>query len=314
MPPINLRRIDLNLLTIFEAVYEEGSQQKAAERLFLSQPAISTAISKFRHITNDKLFVGTRTMRPTLKADEIYDQVKVALDIIRKELFEKQEFDPKTTRRDFTIAIAYGGGFIFGEPIYRRLKEEAPHAKLTIRSIDPESELPSLLRQQEIDIAITSNKYTDPMLSSELCMGYELALAVRAGHPRISSAPSMDDVLAERFVWVNGWGQAPELQALIRAGEQRVEVEVPNVLVIPPILMSTDLVALLPWHFARRFSEIYALEAFKLPIASITDNIDFVWHRALENDPEVRWFRDLCVTALGELRDSIREPGNNKYC
>lgn len=305
MPPINLRRIDLNLLTIFEAVYEEGSQQKASERLFLSQPAISTAISKFRHVANDKLFVGTRTMRPTLKADEIYGQVKVALDIIRQELFEKQEFDPKTTRRDFTIAIAYGGGFIFGEPIYRRLKEEAPHAKLTIRSIDPESELPSLLRQQEIDLAITSNKYNDLMISSEFCMGYELALAVRTGHPRMTRAPTMDEVLAERFVWVNGWGQAPELQAIIRAGEQKVEIEVPNVLVIPPILMSTDLVALMPWHFAQRFSEIYPLEAFKLPVAPITDSIDFVWHRALEKDPEVRWFRGLCISALAGVRDRV---------
>ena len=113
---MNHCRIDLNLLTIFEAVYEEGSQLKAAERLHLSQPAISAAISKFRHMANDKLFVGTKTMRPTLKAEEVYGQVRVALDIIRQELFEKQAFDPKTTRRDFTIAIANGGGFILGEP------------------------------------------------------------------------------------------------------------------------------------------------------------------------------------------------------
>lgn len=301
MPPINLRRIDLNLLTIFEAVYEEGSQQKAAERLFLSQPAISTAISKFRHIANDKLFVGTKIMRPTLKADEIYGQVKVALNIIRQELFEKQEFDPKTTRRDFTLAIAFGSGFIFGEPIYRRLKEEAPQAKLTIRSIDPESELPSLLRQQEIDLAITSKKFTDPMLVSQVCMGYEIAVAVRAGHPRITDVPTLDDVLAERFVWVNGWGHAPELQAFIRTGEQRVDVEVPNVLVVPPFLMSTDLVAVMPWHFAKRFAELYGIRAFKLPVEHVSDSINFVWHRSFENDPEVKWFRELCIGTIAPL-------------
>lgn len=303
MPPINLRRIDLNLLTIFEAVYEEGSQQKAAERLFLSQPAISIAITKFRHIANDKLFVGTKTIRPTLKADEIYGQVKVALDIIRQELFEKQDFEPKTTRRDFTIAIAYGGGFILGEPIYRRLKEEAPNAKLTIRSIDPESELPSLLRQQEIDLAITSKKFTDPMMGSALCMDYEIAVAVRAGHPRIKATPTLDEVLAERFVWVNGWGHAPELQAFIRTGEQRVDVEVPNVLVIPPILMNTDLLAVIPWHFAERFAELYGVKAFKLPLEHISDSINFIWHRSFENDPEAKWFRELCISAMvdGEI-------------
>jgi len=302
---INLRRIDLNLLTIFEAVYEEGNQQKAAERLFLSQPSISTAISRFRHIANDKLFVGTKIMRPTLKADEIYGQLKIALNIIRKELVEKQEFDPKTTRRDFTIAIAYGGGFILGEPIYRRLKEEAPNAKLTIRSIDPEGELPSLLRQQEIDLAITSKKFTDPMLASEFCMDYEIAVTVRAGHPRIKEQPTIDDVLAERFVWVNGWGHAPELQAFIRKGEQRVDVEVPNVLVIPPILMTTDLVALVPWHFAERFAALYGTQGFKLPLEHISDCINFVWHRSYEDDPEVKWFRDLVMSAMRNVESGL---------
>lgn len=305
MPPINLRRIDLNLLTIFESVYEEGSQQKAAERLHLSQPAISTAISKFRHIANDKLFVGTKIMRPTLKADEIYGQVKVALDIIRQELFEKQEFDPKTTRRIFTIAIAYGGGFLLGEPIYQRLKEEAPNAKLVIRSVDPESEIPALLRQQEIDLAITSQKFTDPMLGVEFCMEYEIAVAVRPEHPRIKGSPSIDEVLAERFVWVNGWGQAPELQDFIRAGEQRVEIEVPNVLVIPPVLLNSDLVALIPWHFGARFEELYCIKTFKLPLEKIFDRINFFWHRSYENDPEVKWFKELCANTVLKLRNDL---------
>ena len=303
MPPINLRRIDLNLLTIFESVYEEGSQQKAAERLHLSQPAISTAISKFRHIANDKLFVGTKIMRPTLKADEIYGQVKVALDIIRQELFEKQDFDPQTTRRIFTVAIAYGGGFLLGEPIYQRLKEEAPNAKLVVRSVDPESEIPALLRQQEIDLAITSQKFADAMLGSEFCMQYEIAVAVRPEHPRINSAPEIEEVLAERFVWVNGWGQAPELQDFIRAGEQRVEIEVPNVLVIPPILLKTDLVALIPWHFGPQFEKLYGIKTYKLPLAQISDRINFVWHRSYETDPEVKWFRELCTSLMKTIRD-----------
>jgi DNA-binding transcriptional LysR family regulator len=298
MTPINLRRIDLNLLTIFEAVYEEGSQQKAAERLHLSQPAISSAMSRFRHIANDKLFVGTKTMRPTLKADEIYGQVKVALDIIRQELFEKQDFDPTTTRRIFTIAIAYGGGFLLAEPIYQRLKEQAPNAKLMVRSVDPEIEIPAHLRQQDIDLAITSQQFTDPMLGSDFCMQYEIAVAVRPEHPRIKGSPSIDEVLSERFVWVNGWGQAPELQDFIRAGEQRVEVEVPNVLVIPPILLKTDLVALIPWHFGQQFAELYGIKTFKLPLKDITDRINFVWHRAYENDPEGRWFREICKTVV----------------
>lgn len=63
--------------------------------------------------------------------------------------------------------------------------------------------------------------------------------------------------MAERFLWVNEWGHAPELKDFIRAAEQQIDIEVPNVLVIPPILMNSDLVALVPWHFAQKFAELY---------------------------------------------------------
>ena len=62
MKPINLRKIDLNLLTVFEAVYEEKSQQRASERLFMTQPAISNAISRLRHLVDDRLFYGGRVI------------------------------------------------------------------------------------------------------------------------------------------------------------------------------------------------------------------------------------------------------------
>ncbi|HAZ41693.1 MAG TPA: transcriptional regulator LeuO, partial [Methylococcaceae bacterium] len=69
---LNLRRLDLNLLTVFEAVYQERSQQKASERLYMSQPAISNAISRLRTLLDDRLFYGNKTIQTTHKADELY--------------------------------------------------------------------------------------------------------------------------------------------------------------------------------------------------------------------------------------------------
>lgn len=307
---INLRRIDLNLLTIFEAVYEEGSQQKASERLALTQPAVSYAITKFRRIADDKLFVGTRTMRPTFKATEIYEQLKPALDTIRKELFEKQSFDPSTTHRDFSIAVPYGGGYLFAEPLYRHLKAQAPHATLSIRSVDPESEIPRLLRQQEIDIAITSKSFDDPMLRSELCFEYEIGMIVSSKHPRINSTSTSEEILKERFIWVSGSGlerspKTKRLQDFIDAAEQRVDMLLPNVLVVPTIVTKSDLVALLPWSFATKFANSYDVRSYRIPVEQQRDLVSLLWHSGYQNDPEAYWFRSVCMAAALEIRGSL---------
>ena len=255
MANINLRRLDLNLLTVFEAVYEEGSQQKASERLALTQPAISVAMRKLRYLTEDPLFLGQRYMQPTAKAHEVYAQIKPALESIRKGFFEENTFEPETTHREFSIAVPYGGGYLMGEPLYRHLKAKAPYAKLTIRSVDPESEIPRLLRQQEIDIAITSKSFDDRMLRSDLCFEYEIGVVVSERHPRIKSDPSLDTLLSERFIWVSGSGleRSPKTKALqdfVDAAEQRVDMIVPNVLVVPTmsqkVILSPYCLGLLP--------------------------------------------------------------------
>ena len=93
-------------------------------------------------------------------------------------------------------------------------------------------------------------------------------------------------------------GQAPELQDFIRSGEQRVEIEVPNVLVIPPVLLKTDLVALIPWHFGPQFEALYGIKTYKLPLAENSDHINLIWLGSYENDPELRWFRDIAISAI----------------
>jgi DNA-binding transcriptional LysR family regulator len=308
MPPVNLRRIDLNLLTIFEAVYEEGSQQKAAERLYMTQPAVSSAITRLRHLVNDRLFTGTRNIRPTVKADELYGQIKLSLDIIRHELVDKQDFDPATTSRTFTIAITYGGGYLFATPIYRKMKEVAPFAKLCIRSVDPWEEVPTLLRQQDIDLACSSREFGDAMLAYEFCFDYMIVGVVRQGHPRIEQDPSIDELLRESFIWVHGtslMSEVRELQDLAKAAEARIEIEVPNILVAPDVLVQTDLVALMPWAMAKKMQESHPVSLFNLPFPQLPHSSKIVWHRAYGNDPELNWFREICIEAMAEVQEAL---------
>ena len=98
----NLRSLDLNLLTVFEAIYELGTVSNAADRLALSQPATSHALARLRKACRDELFVrGHKALSPTPTANAMYPVIKQALEALRTSLAEATGFDPATSRRHF---------------------------------------------------------------------------------------------------------------------------------------------------------------------------------------------------------------------
>ncbi|MDZ4253861.1 MAG: LysR family transcriptional regulator, partial [Sulfuritalea sp.] len=91
---------DLNLLVVFDAVLTERSISRAAERLGLSQPAVSNALARMRKATGDRLFVRlANAMVPTPYAQGIAEPIRQALASIRVSLAASQEFDPATSQR-----------------------------------------------------------------------------------------------------------------------------------------------------------------------------------------------------------------------
>ena len=311
MSQMSLRKLDLNLLTVFEAVYEERSQQKASERLFMSQPAISNAISRLRHLCDDRLFFGSRSIQATTKADELYAQVHQALNLIRAEFFAKEAFDAKSTRRTFTIAIAYGSGYLLGGAIFKRLEAEAPNARMIISHVDALTEIPRLLREQKVDIAITKSNIVDPMLEIEFCLEFKIAVAVRKGHPRITRDPTVEELLREKYLWVHDStheSEVPEFQDFIRKAEEAIQLEVPSVSTVPVLLSQTDLVALMPWSFIERMKDCYPIEAYQLPFKQLTNHSVITWHRSFSQDPALSWFRQICSEVIEGFRNKSPNP------
>jgi DNA-binding transcriptional LysR family regulator len=204
MHEINLRSVDLNLLTVFEAVYEEQSQVKAAERLGMTQPAISHALGRLRHLVGDRLFQGrAKGLTPTGQADDFYRRVHQALELIRAELAERSIFDPATSQRTFVVALDYGGGALLGVKLFQRISALAPHIRLVLRSIDPGEEIPGLLREHRVDLAFNASRFKDDVLEQPMTWKTRLRVVVRKDHPRIKANPTMDELLAERMVVAN---------------------------------------------------------------------------------------------------------------
>src|SRR5262245_8178313 len=124
---LNLRSVDLNLLPVFEAAYEERSLSRAAARLAMTQSAVSHALTRLRALFEDELFVRqARGVAPTPVADQIYARLRGALSSVRDSVTETRGFDPTTSERSFFIAIPHPLGPLIAVDLHDRLARAAP--------------------------------------------------------------------------------------------------------------------------------------------------------------------------------------------
>ncbi|RTS97593.1 LysR family transcriptional regulator [Pseudomonas aeruginosa] len=145
----DLRRVDLNLLIVFETLMHERSVTRAAEKLFLGQPAISAALSRLRTLFDDPLFVRTgRSMEPTARAQEIFAHLSPALDSISTAMSRASEFDPATSTAVFRIGLSDDVEFGLLPPLLRRLRAEAPGIVLV------DEELEKFGRKRKVVLAV----------------------------------------------------------------------------------------------------------------------------------------------------------------
>ncbi|MFT5032487.1 MAG: DNA-binding transcriptional LysR family regulator [Bacteroidia bacterium] len=145
---LNLRSIDLNLLTVFDALIESGKLSLAAKRLGMSQPAVSAALSRLRTSFKDELFVRSRSgMLPTLRALALHQDIREALQLVQRAMTSGTAFDPALAERSFTIL---GDSFFESAMIgslLNRLTESAPGIRIETASIvqsDPVQALRSI--------------------------------------------------------------------------------------------------------------------------------------------------------------------------
>lgn len=286
--------IDYNLLAIFEALYEERHQGRAAERLGITQPAMSQGLSKLRHITSDPLF-ERRTMEPTAHADQLYEQIHPGLDLIRATLQRGSGFDPATAAVQFTISLNHGGAIRLKQ-LYYALQDQAPHSRLIARTIDHLGELPNLLRQREIDVAITHAKINDSALAMEPLRSRDLVLISRINHPRLTSQPDLAALEQEQFAGVHldpanvdGDTHSSLRQLLLT----RTKLEVTSAMVLLSIVAETELLAVTTRELAEVGANLHPLRIQTLPFPCAPIPVYLFWHHKHNRLAGHAWFREL---------------------
>ncbi len=293
---LNLRSVDLNLLTVFEAVYEEANQARASERLAMTQPAVSNAMARLRQVVGDELFVpGPRGVTPTPIADQFYAQVHPALELVREGIEGGRSFDPRTSTRTFRIAVSYAGGALGAGEFLRWARRGAPGVTVSVRPLYRRAELAKRLREGRLDLAVDNSPVADADVTSEPLMTEPLVVIARGGHPRVRGRLTLKQFLAEEHAVHYESRQSdaePEIYAALAGLGHRVVIEVASALGLPIVVSQTDLLAVVTARMARFFAKPLKLQTLAPPFKAAPIPAYLIWHRSRERDPGHRWLRD----------------------
>jgi DNA-binding transcriptional LysR family regulator len=292
---VNLRAIDLNLLTVFDAVYAEKNLSRAAQRLAMTQPAVSNALARFRALTHDRLFVrAARGVIPTPLAHRLADPVRRALELVREGLEGVRAFDPRTSRRSFTLASAFGIEALVGADVLNWVRRAAPGVTVRGVAIVDRQRLWADLRDGNIDLAADFILPRDGRFATERVMQAEAVAIARKGHPRLRSRLTLSAYLAEEHVVLTRTNSADarlEGAEPLLALDRRVLLEVPSSLALALVVSKSDLVGVL----ARRLADVLApqlgLKILPLPVKLPRFPAYLVWHRSRDADPGHQWLR-----------------------
>ena len=295
---VNLSRIDLNLLVVFDTILTREGVSRAARHLNLSQPAVSHALAKLRGALGDPLFVrqGNRLV-PTAAARALAGPVREALRGLESALADRAGFDPQTSTREFRIGLRPTGEAPRFARLVNRMQAQAPHVTLTSVSFRRRDVLQALA-SGACDLVIDIDLPHDERLRRAWLDADTMVVVTRAGHPAASGGLTLEAYLAEGHVFASPRpsGAGVEDIALGQAGQQRrIAVRCQNITTACQIVAEGDLLYTLPQRLAATYAPIWGLAVHPLPFAVPLNPISVYWHRDADGDPAIAWLRDLAL-------------------
>lgn len=300
---MDLREIDLNLLVVFNQLLLDRSVSTAAEKLNLTQPAVSNALKRLRAALKDELFLRTsRGMEPTPYALYLAEPVIYALNALQTALTTRDSFDPTTSTRNFQLAMTDIGEMYFMPPLMVALSKMAPHVRVS--TVRPNSgNLKEDMESGTVDLALGLLPNLQTGFFQRRLFHHQYVCVFRQGHPVAKSPMTLAQFTQLDHVGVvsanTGHGEVDGF--LERAGIQRkVRLVVPHFIAVGHILQTTDLIATLPERFAQRCEAPFGLVSSPHPARIPDIAINLFWHAKFNRDPANMWMRQLLVELFAD--------------
>ena len=299
-----LRRLDLNLLRVFDVVHRERNLTRAAAALSLSQSAISHAIGRLRKQLGDPLFARAGFgVTPSPLAERLAPVVRELLGTLSRALTQGQAFDPARDLLRVVVAMREEMEPQLLPALSRRLRQAAPNVEIASVRLE-RGDLAAELAARRIDLAIDVTRPVGaellhaPLFEDRFCvvaarrLRLDLARYVAAGHVTVSSrrsGPSMEEFLLR--------GRGVQRRVVLRCQSYDAACR---------IVADSDLLLTMPRNSTRLVDRMEGLFVLAPPLELPPVEMHLYWHRQADGDPALRWLRDALMTIA---RSPPRRPG-----
>jgi DNA-binding transcriptional LysR family regulator len=313
MSTVNLKDFDLKLLVVFEAIYSTGNISRAAEKLALSQPAVSNLLARLRELTGDPLFArGRRGVEPTGKAQAMIGPVREALGLIGRQFGHTDEIDLATYQRAFRTIVMDPFEPLLLPPLLNIITDRAPG--ISIEAIAPRLEFAQDILSGTVDLSCFAYPITSPEISVVPICPVDIVVLARRNHPRIGKTLDVETMNGLGFITLSMELRGIALidrELLLHGIKRRVVMSVARVWSMPALVAQTDLIATLPRAFATYCAQNFDLAVHDLPVRIAEQHMYMMWHAKLEGDPGHKWLRETLQAIARDRLAPIETPPQN---
>lgn len=304
---MRFKKLDLNLLVALDALLQERNISRAAERVNLSQPAMSNALGRLREYFGDELLIPVgRQMMLTPRAESLQQPVRDILLRVDSDVVAPAVFDPATSIRSFSMLVSDFTTTVFMPPLLRALYALAPLIQIHLQ---PQARMPhELLEEGEADFLIIPMQYVSSLHPCVPLFEDDYVVVSWDGHPTIRDSLSREQYLQAGHV-VSSFGSGgsrnlPVLEGwfLEREGiTRKIEVTASTMAALPSLVVGTARLATVHRRIALYAKQHLPIKIWPTPM-NIPKLVQMLqWNKVREADPGLRWIRDLCLEVGGKI-------------
>ena len=289
----DIGNLDLNLLRALDALLDTRSVTRAAQRLALTQPAVSGMLARLREAFDDPLFIRVqRGILPTPRAEALSEPLKATLREVEA-LLKPTVFDPARAECTISIAATDYAQRVVLLPLITALRLEAPGIRVAIRPVELPSLLPMMERGQ-LDMALITPEMAPDQLRARRLFDEEYVCVLRKGHPATAFPLDLDAYCALDHAIMSHDGTqfrgSTDLALDALGRRRRVVTSAPSFVFLVDLIKSSDICAQLPSRLVRGVDGVVVLPP-PLPVTGFTKLL--VWHERTHHDSASIWFRKM---------------------
>lgn len=294
MKELHSPTVDLHLLKVFHAIYHAKSVTTAAEKLGLTQSALSHSLKRLRELFQDDIFLRSgAVMVPTPRAQTLLGPVCRIIETFESEILSVAVFDSKLARREFSLAMTDMAEVVFLPPLMRHFRQHAPRCTLRTRRLSND-QMVKALEDGVAELAIGNIPEAHGSNFRQTLFTHDFVVLAWADHPRLGTRLTWDEYQREEHIVVtSGSDTSLQERTLSPLGiKRKVYLTVGGFLSVPWLIQKTELIATVPTRLSEGIAEAAMVKQLALPQPAEPYALQTLWHSRMHHDPGHRWLRE----------------------